>query len=113
MSGGTFEYNEWHIGEIAETIRQLILQHRDANWVNRQKDGWASFTPYPKKVLKKFEEAYKCLYQASIYAKRVDYLVAGDDGDESFLSRTNEELTEAREWFKKCFKEKPADADEY
>jgi len=34
------------------------------------------------------------LKKAKIYAQRVDYLLSGDDGEESFLRRLKEELCE-------------------
>ena len=38
------------------------------------------------------KEAVKALKIAQVYAQRVDWLFSGDDGEESFLSRLEEEL---------------------
>ena len=42
-------------------------------------------------------EAVKALEIAYIYAQRVDRLLSGDDGDESFLRRLKEELNQNKE----------------
>ena len=42
-------------------------------------------------------EAVKALEIAHIYAQRVDRLLSGDDGDESFLRRLKEELNQNKE----------------
>jgi len=34
----------------------------------------------------------KVLKVASVYAQRIDWLLSGDDGEESFLKRLKEEL---------------------
>ena len=38
------------------------------------------------------KEAIKALKIAQVYAQRVDWLLSGDDGEESFLSRLDDEL---------------------
>jgi hypothetical protein len=38
------------------------------------------------------KEAVKALKIAQVYAQRVDWLLSGDDGEESFLSRLDDEL---------------------
>lgn len=38
------------------------------------------------------KEAVKALRVAQVYAQRVDWLLSGDDGEESFLRRLEEEL---------------------
>jgi hypothetical protein len=49
---------------------------------------------YPDEVIEKMKEAVKALKIAQIYAQRVDWLLSGDDGEESFLKRLEEELNE-------------------
>ena len=36
------------------------------------------------------------LKKATIYAQRIDWLVSGDDGEESFLSRLKEDLEQLK-----------------
>jgi hypothetical protein len=38
------------------------------------------------------EEAVKVLKIAQVYAQRVDWFLSGDDGEESFLRRLDEDL---------------------
>jgi len=49
---------------------------------------------FPEEVLRRMEEAVYALRRASIYAQRVDYLICGDDGEESFERRLKDELAE-------------------
>ena len=47
---------------------------------------------YPDEVIEKFKEGVKILKQAEVYAQRIDWLLSGDDGDETFLERLKEDL---------------------
>ena len=38
----------------------------------------------------------KALKIAEVYAHRIDYFLAGDDGDENFLKRLQDELNEIK-----------------
>ena len=49
---------------------------------------------FPETTLRRMEEAVYALRRAAIYAQRVDYLICGDDGEESFERRLKEELAE-------------------
>jgi hypothetical protein len=42
--------------------------------------------------VEEFKNAAKYLRIAYVYAQRVDWLISGDDGEESFLERLKEEL---------------------
>ena len=39
-------------------------------------------------------DAYESLKRSAIYAQRVDWMLSGDDGGDTFIKRTNEELAE-------------------
>ena len=45
-------------------------------------------------VLEEFKKGLKILKMAAIYAQRIDWLLSGDDGDDSFKRRLKEELDE-------------------
>ena len=47
---------------------------------------------YPDEVIEKMKEGIEVLKRAQIYAQRIDWLLSGDDGEESFLSRLEENL---------------------
>ena len=49
---------------------------------------------YPDEVIEKMKEGIEVLKRAQIYAQRIDWLLSGDDGEESFLRRLEDELNE-------------------
>jgi hypothetical protein len=52
---------------------------------------------YNKEVIEKFQEAVKILKTGEIYTQRIDWLLSGDDGEESFLRRLKEDLEKRNE----------------
>jgi hypothetical protein len=105
-SGGFFDYNQYKIGQIADQIEKLVekngqkiseeLMKENMRWYG---NDWYERFPeelhhhkYPDEVIEKFKEAIVILRKAEIYAQRIDWLVSGDDGEESFLRRLKEEL---------------------
>ena len=76
MSGGHFDYNQHRISEIAYDVEQLILSN----------------TEYSEETILEFRQGLDALNKAVIYAQRIDWLVSGDDGEESFHRRLNKEL---------------------
>jgi hypothetical protein len=107
MSGGAFDYKQWHISNMADDVEKLIVNNgrektreelKDEFW---RGDDWYEKYPedlchykYPDEVIEKFKEGLKVLRLAAVYAQRIDWLVSGDDGEESFLERLKEELGE-------------------
>lgn len=96
MSGGHFDYDQYKIGYIAESIESLIEKNRKP--VDK-KDRWGEwddrefYYDYPDEIIEKFKEAVSSLKKAQVYAQRIDWLVSGDDGDETFLKRLSEDLS--------------------
>jgi len=107
LSGGAFDYKQWHIEQIADDVEKLIEKNgrkkadeelKDEFWHG---DDWYEKYPedlyhykYPDEVIEKFKEGIKVLRIAAVYAQRIDWLLSGDDGEESFLERLKEELGE-------------------
>jgi len=105
MSGGAFDYNQYKIGYIADQIEQTIIKNglektqeelkneswRDDSWYEKYPEDLFHYK-YPDEVIEKMKEAVKVLKIAQEYAQRVDWLLSGDDGEESFLSRLEENL---------------------
>ena len=89
MSGGHFDYNQYKIGYIADEVEELIIKNKEETL---DRYGDKMFANYDDEVIKKFIEGYKALRQAQIYTQRIDWLVSGDDGEESFLSRLEDDL---------------------
>ena len=49
---------------------------------------------YSKETLDEFRKGLDILNKAYIYAQRIDWLLSGDDGEESFHKRLKEDLEE-------------------
>ena len=106
MSGGTFNYNQRHIREIAERIEQEIaISGKPKTQRELKEEGWyrdsSWYEKYPEdlnhhqlrdEIITEFKNAYEVLRKAEIYAQRVDWLLAGDDGEESFMERLKQDL---------------------
>ena len=104
MSGGRFDYKQWHISSIAEQIEQEVImsgkpipkskwdffEREEYNEAHKQPMNYA----FPEEVLRRMEEAVYALRRAAIYAQRTDYLISGDDGEELFMERLKKELAE-------------------
>jgi hypothetical protein len=80
MSGGHFEYQQYRIREIAGQVEELIEENE-----------------FPPEIIAEFKNGLTLLRKAAIYAQRIDWLVSGDDGEESFFERLAEELGEIDE----------------
>lgn len=105
MSGGKFNYDQHRIKYMAEIVEHYIEQNgrpktreelKDEGWIDpdwyRKYPEDLNHYKYPDDVIEKFKEAVVVLRKAAIYAHRIDYLLSGDDGEESFLKRLQEEL---------------------
>lgn len=88
MSGGRFDYKQYHINEIADSIERVL---KGEPWVDEE---FCVDLSTQEAVRNKMKEAVKALRIAAIYAHRVDYLISGDDGEESFLTRLEDDLKE-------------------
>lgn len=96
MSGGHFDYDQYRIQNIANSVDRLIKQNGKEieypkGYIMSEYDS-THYYEYPPKVIEKFKEGLEILRKAEIYAQRIDWLVSGDDGEESFLSRLKEDL---------------------
>lgn len=93
MSGGHFDYQQYRIEEIAEEVEQLIRTNDDTSL---DEFGQEIGLQYSAETITKFKEAYSLLKQASFMAQRIDWLVSGDDGEDSFHERWQDELNKLR-----------------
>jgi hypothetical protein len=93
MSGGHFDYTQYQIGRISDEVEELILKNGQKR---EYKEAWENeyHNEYSPEVIEKFKEGLMLLKKAEIYAQRIDWLVSGDDGEESFFRRLQEELDE-------------------
>ena len=91
MSGGHFDYQQYKINYIAVEIEHLI-ETNESTEVNEY--GEARGRRYSKETIEEFRNAVRYLKLAAVYAQRVDWLVSGDDGEETFHSRLEKDLSE-------------------
>lgn len=82
MSGGYFNYQQFRLHDIAEEIAEAIKCIEDGSYA------------IDKAVIPKFKEAIVALRKAEVMAHRIDYLISGDDGVETFFKRWEEDLKE-------------------
>ena len=85
MSGGHFDYNQHYIKDIADEIARIVKDEEKRDIPDRY---------YEPASLDAMKEAYKVLLKAGVYARRIDWLVSGDDSDETFAKRLHKELSE-------------------
>lgn len=109
MSGGHFDHKQYWINDIADSIerelnRQGKEKPKDELYCNKE-----YYAEYPEEkfypiysdvVQEKMREAVKQLRIVAIYAQRIDWFLSGDDSEESFIERLDEELNEINNLFK-------------
>ena len=77
MSGGHFDYNQYRIEDVAREIEEII-----------EKNPY----DYSPEILEKLKEASWTIHQAAEMAQRIDWFFSGDDGEESFVERWQNEV---------------------
>lgn len=100
MSGGHFDYKQYDLEYIADAIETIIAKSGKTkmpeDMYSWDEEG-SLYPTYSPKEIQKFQEAVVAIRIARVYAHRVDWLVSGDDGEESFFTRLEEDLKEVRE----------------
>jgi len=106
MSGGTFNYQQYRIREIADSVEEEIAKSgkpkterelkedypwRDEEYFEKYPEDKFHYA-YPDEIIAEFKKGYELLRKAEIYAQRIDWYLAGDDGNETFLERLKQEL---------------------
>ena len=110
MSGGHFDYYQWQINDIANAIEEYIngysldeedindyiksrwLEDKEKEYIRKNKHTKPNPFDYNKETIKELKKGLAILRKAYIYAQRIDWLLSGDDGEESFQKRLKEEL---------------------
>ena len=89
MSGGAFSYQQYQLTYLADEIKELILSNDDESLDEYgQKRGMG----YEHQTINVFKEAEKLLRHCQILVHRIDWLVSGDDGEDTFHERLAEDL---------------------
>ena len=112
MSGGFFDYDQSKIKNMIDSIEDLIANNGRVKTEQDLIDGaWGSiryneyyekypeekyFHKYPDEVIEEFKKGLSYLQIAYVYAQRIDWLVSGDDGEESFITRLNDDLSKLK-----------------
>jgi hypothetical protein len=87
MSGGYFNYQQDRLDDMATTIRELIDRH-----TRKAIDDDDSDFRFSAATVAKFEEAVSALNRAEVYVQRIDWLVSGDDGEDTFHAQLAKDL---------------------
>jgi hypothetical protein len=89
MSGGHFQYKQYEIEHIADQVEQMIIDNE-----SEELDEWGNTKGYhfTEDTMAEFKKALVIIRQAQVYAQRIDWLVSGDDGEDSFQSRLKTDL---------------------
>jgi hypothetical protein len=105
MSGGHFEYNQYQLIDIINSIQELIDTNGLEKTDKQKRDTLLYDLEYYKKfpeelynikyndeIIKNFKNAIKCISNAKIYINEIDYLVSSDINEDTFVLRLNENL---------------------
>jgi hypothetical protein len=87
MSGGYFDHDQYRIGQIADKIEDEIRDHEHPNTDEYNPDDT-------------YKRAVNILRLGQVCAHRIDWLLSGDDGEETFHKRLLEDLTKYAEELK-------------
>lgn len=105
MSGGKWEYVQYRFTDVIDDLKSLIEKNgkekteqemknegwRDPFWYDKYPEDRYHYR-YPDEVIDEFKKAVDIMSRAQVYMHRVDWLLCGDDGDESFINRLKEDL---------------------
>lgn len=105
MSGGHFDYLQYRIREISDSIEDVIAKN-NVETEETEHDSWdydknGELYPWAKyyycfddETIEKFKEGYWKLREAQVFAQRIDWLLSGDDSEDSFRKRLKEDIEE-------------------
>ena len=105
MSGGHWEYLQYRFTDVSEDIEKLVVKNgqpktddekkyenwHDTDWYEKYPEENFHYK-YPDNVIEEFKKGAEIIRLAQIYMQRIDWLISGDDGEESFISRLEDDL---------------------
>ena len=89
MSGGHFNYIQYKLEDVAREIENIIAEN-DSNELNEY--GEKIGKNYSEETIDEFMNAIVFLELCEIYIQRIDYLLSGDDGEDSFHSNLRKDI---------------------
>lgn len=109
MSGGHWDYIQYRFTDIIEDIQSLIDKngkektkeelkdygYRDPEWYEKYPEDKFHYK-YSDEIIEEFKKGIELISKAQIYLQRIDWLLSGDDGEETFLTRLKEELNKLK-----------------
>lgn len=81
MSGGRFDYLQYRFTEIIVEIEQEVFENQ---------------YEFSEETIAEFKRGIELLREAQVYAQRIDWLLSGDDGEETFHKRLSKDLADLR-----------------
>lgn len=103
MSGGTFNYKQYVLDEIICTIENAIeengkpIPYEQLDYFDRQTLSKKEYEANPRlrheysqEVLNRFRHGLEIVKSAAVFIDNLDYFMACDIGEETFLRRTME-----------------------
>ena len=87
----------YRINDIVNKIEEVISRNNlEIAEEDKPKDEWGFYEQryyeYPAHIIEEFKNAVKYLKIAQVYAQSVDWLISGDDGEESFMKNLDKDL---------------------
>jgi hypothetical protein len=111
MSGGHWDYVQHRLTEVVEdVVRKIERNGKEKTKEERKEEGWKDpdwYEKYPEdrfyhkysdEVIEEFKKGAEIIAKAQVYMQRIDGLLSGDDGEESFLKRLKQELLKINEY---------------
>ena len=89
MSGGFFDHSQYTLDQISADIEDEIY-YNDSEEVNEYNDKRGN--GFSEDTIQEFKLAVWYLKQALVYTQRIDWLLSGDDGEETFHERLKKDL---------------------
>ena len=89
MSGGFFNHSQYNLAQISTDIEDEIY-YNDSEEVNEYNDKRGN--GFSEDTIQEFKLAVWYLKQAMVYTQRIDWLLSGDDGEETFHERLKKDL---------------------
>lgn len=115
MSGGHFDYAQYRISDIYTSIEEYLngreldeddvqyflndrwFECEEKDYVQKHHRTMPNKYYLSEETLSEFRKAIEVLKQAEVYAQRIDWLMSGDDGEETFHKRLKEDLEKLKQ----------------
>ncbi len=84
MSGGHFDYDQFRLNDIADNLRITIAQCRTKK---------EYYDHYSDSFVRDMVDAYHKTRELEVILTRIDWVLSGDDGEDDYRERLEEEMT--------------------